>query len=135
MSDSAPALPRLTGVGFLSAAASIAAAWAGPVLLFGLAFCSIGGMTNQIHQWAHMPSPPQVVRALQAGGVLLGRTQHAAHHALPYDGHYCITTGWCNRPLEAIAFFRRIEWAITRLTGAVPREDDHHYDQISALAS
>ena len=32
--------------------------WGGPVALFGLAFCGIGSMTNQIHQWAHMPVPP-----------------------------------------------------------------------------
>ena len=29
--------------------------------------------TNQVHQWAHMPSPPRLVRWLQARGVILGR--------------------------------------------------------------
>ena len=42
------------------------------------------------------------------------------------DGPYCITTGWCNRPLEAIALFRRLEGTTTRLTGAVPRYDEQH---------
>ena len=35
---------------------------------------------------------------------LLGRAEHAEHHAHPYDRHYCITTGWCNRPLRRSAF-------------------------------
>jgi plasmanylethanolamine desaturase len=103
--------------------------WGGPLAVFGFGLCGIGVMTNQIHQWAHMPSPPRPIRALQVGGLLLGRADHAAHHDRPYDAHYCITTGWCNRPLEAIGFFRRLEAAITRLTGARPRDDDRRYDE------
>ena len=102
--------------------------WGGPLALFGLAFCGIGSLTNQIHQWAHMPSPPAPIRALQACGMLLGRAEHAAHHDRPYDRRYCITTGWCNRPLDAIDFFRRMESAITWLTGARPRHDDRRYE-------
>jgi ubiquitin-conjugating enzyme E2 variant len=68
------------------------------------------------------------VRALQARGVLLGRTEHAAHHTRPYDRHYCITTGWCNRPLDAIEFFRRLESVVTAITGVVPRHDDRRYE-------
>ena len=70
-------------------------------------------MTNQIHKWAHMPSPPMAIRALQQCGVLLGHAEHAAHHEQPYNVRYCITTGWCNRPAEAIGLFRRLEVAIT----------------------
>ena len=33
-----------------------------PLAVFGFAFCGIGRMTNQIHQWAHMPSPPRLIR-------------------------------------------------------------------------
>jgi ubiquitin-conjugating enzyme E2 variant len=104
-------------------------AWGGPVAVFGVAFCGIGMMTNQIHQWAHMPSPPPPIRALQRCRLVLGRAEHAAHHDRPYDRQYCITTGWCNRPLEAIGFFRRAEAAITRVTGARPRHDDRRYEE------
>ena len=103
-------------------------AWGGPVALFGLAFCGVGSLTNQIHQWAHMPAPPAPVRAMQACGLLLGRAEHAAHHGRPYDRRYCITTGWCNRPLDAIGFFRCMESAITWLTGVTPRHDDRRYE-------
>jgi hypothetical protein len=102
--------------------------WGAPVAVFGLAFCGLGSLTNQIHQWSHMPSPPAFIRALQACGLLLGRDAHSAHHARPYDHHYCITTGWCNRPLDAIGFFRRLESAITALTGMTPRHDDRRYE-------
>jgi hypothetical protein len=98
-----------------------------PVAVAGLGLCSVGMWTNQIHQWAHMTSPPAPVRVLQDYGVLLGRAGHAAHHAGAFDRHYCITTGWWNRPLEAVGFFRGLERAITRLTGARPREDDRRY--------
>jgi plasmanylethanolamine desaturase len=104
-------------------------AWGGPVAVFGFALCGIGMMTNQIHQWAHMRSPPRPIRALQDCGMLLGRAKHAAHHERPYDAHYCITTGWCNRPCEAIGFFRRLEAAITRVTGVRPRHDDRRYEE------
>lgn len=92
----------------------------------GLACCAFGAMTNQIHQWAHMARPPGVVRALQACGVLLRPADHAAHHASAYDRHYCITTGWCNGPLEASDFFRRLEAGVTWLTGLEPREDERN---------
>ena len=102
--------------------------WGAASLVFGFAFCAVGAFTNQIHQWAHTPSPPRAVRLLQDCGVLLGRVAHSAHHDRPYNGHYCITTGWCNRPLEAIGLFRRLESVITRVTGAQPRQDDDLYE-------
>jgi ubiquitin-conjugating enzyme E2 variant len=92
--------------------------------VFCLSLCAFAGMTNQIHQWAHLPSPPRAVRILQQARVVLPHSAHAAHHSGEYDAHYCITTGWCNRPLEALLFFRRLEAVITRTTGALPRHDE-----------
>jgi ubiquitin-conjugating enzyme E2 variant len=103
--------------------------WGGATAIVGLGFCGVGSMTNQIHQWAHMQSPPRLVRWMQGRGILLGRRAHAAHHCRPYDGHYCITTGWCNRPLEAIGFFRRLEAAIVAVAGIRPRDDDRRYEE------
>ena len=102
--------------------------WGPVVVFFGYPLCAIGVMTNQIHQWAHMPSPPRTVRVLQDCGLLLGRARHAAHHAGAYDSHYCITTGWCNRLLDSIGFFRRAEAMVERVTGAQPRLDDARYE-------
>ena len=102
--------------------------WSAFSASFGLTFCGMGMLTNQIHQWAHLDSVPAPVRGLQRLGVLLGHEEHARHHAHPYDVRYCITTGWCNRPLEAIGFYRRLESIITHLTGALPRHDDRRYE-------
>jgi ubiquitin-conjugating enzyme E2 variant len=114
-------------LGFL--AVPIETTWGGPVSLFGLAFCGVGMMTNQIHQWAHMPSPPRLIRVLQCCGVMLSPEAHATHHTRPYDAHYAIATGWCNAPLQAIGFFRGLEVVITRVTGLQPRADDRRYEQ------
>lgn len=92
--------------------------------VFVLFFCAVGIMTNQVHQWAHVPVPPPVVRTLQNWGILLSPRTHQRHHTPPYDAYYCIATGWCNRPLAAIGFFRRLERLITALTGRLPRQDD-----------
>lgn len=102
--------------------------WGSPTAVFGFAFCGLGSLTNQIHQWSHMRSPPRVVRAMQRCGLLLDCDTHAVHHARPYDRHYCITTGWCNRPLDAIGFFPHVESLITWLTGVTPRHDDRLYE-------
>lgn len=106
--------------------------WQHAVAVCGLAVCVVGGMTNQIHQWAHMPSPPGVVRLLQWLGLFLGPRDHAVHHQRPYHGHYCITTGWCNGPLEAIGFFRRLETLVTLVTGARPRADEQREAEVDA---
>lgn len=110
-------------------------AWGPAAALFGYPLCAVGLMTNQIHQWAHMPSPPWTVRLLQDYGLLLGREPHAAHHAGRYDSHYCITTGWCNRMLDSIGFFRRAEAVVERVTGARPRLDDARYEARFGAAS
>jgi hypothetical protein len=92
--------------------------------LFGICFCAFAIPTNQIHQWAHMPQPPRWVRRLQRYRLVLSNEEHALHHTLPYDGHYCITTGFCNRWLERIRFFRSLEWIITWFTGIPPRREE-----------
>ena len=102
--------------------------WGAFVTVFGLGFCGIGIFTNQIHQWSHMRSPPRPIRVLQDCGLLLGREEHAKHHEGAYDVHYCITTGWCNRPLERVGAFRHLESAIAGVTGARPRCDDRRYE-------
>ncbi|KAJ4726096.1 fatty acid desaturase 4, chloroplastic-like [Melia azedarach] len=48
--------------------------------------------SQQFHAWAHGTKsklPPLVV-ALQDVGVLVSRSQHAAHHRPPYNNNYCI---------------------------------------------
>jgi len=95
------------------------------VLLF--AFAATALPTNQIHQWAHRPDPPDLVAWLQQRGVILNRARHARHHTPPFVSNYCIATGWCNRALSAMGFFPALERGIERITGIEPRRDERAF--------
>jgi plasmanylethanolamine desaturase len=99
----------------------------GGVGLALLAFAAVSLPTNQVHQWAHMPSPPALVRWLQDRGVILSIEDHARHHREPYVANYCIATGWCNRWLTAVDFFPRCERLVTRIAGLQPRADERTF--------
>jgi ubiquitin-conjugating enzyme E2 variant len=103
--------------------------WGISVLTFGVCFCAFAIPTNQIHQWAHMPQPPRWVKLLQSYGLILSNEEHSRHHTLPYAGYYCITTGFCNRWLERIYFFRGLECLITTMTGIPPRLEEQQAEQ------
>jgi len=66
-------------------------------------------LTNQIHKWSHMDSPPLLVRALQRMHIILPIEHHAVHHAAPHDKYYCITCGWLNWPLQKLRFFQGVK--------------------------
>ena len=44
------------------------------------------------------PSPPPL--PLQDAGVLISRKAHGAHHKAPFEGNYCIVSGWWNPVLD-----------------------------------
>lgn len=110
----------------------------GNASLFGQAFAAAIGLsavlTNQIHSWAHRPSNPWWIRALQKSGLILSPEGHALHHEKPFLDHYCITTGWLNKPFARIGFFRGLEWVIAKVTGAEPRAEDRRAEQAVAAA-
>ncbi len=101
-----------------------------PMLAFLCFFLSSLGlwsmMTNPIHKWAHLDLDkiPRLPRFFQKVGFFLAPLPHHIHHIEPYTQSYCITTGWCNRTLTKLQFFRHFERVITRITGALPRKDD-----------
>jgi len=99
----------------------------GATSVFTAAFGAATLPTNQVHQWAHLAQPPRFVGWLQRRGWILSRAAHQRHHAPPYTASYCITTGWCNRALDRLGFFRAAERVIARVTGLVPRDDERDY--------
>ena len=58
-------------------------------------------------------------------GVLVARRAQGAHHRAPFEGNYCIVSGFWNPILDArgseSSFFRRLERAIHARTGVEPR--------------
>ena len=93
-------------------------------------------MTNQIHKWSHLDQHelPALVRFAQRFHLILPPTHHVRHHTAPFDTYYCITTGWLNRPLHRMGFFRALERIIISVTGALPRRDDIGVDAALAIA-
>jgi len=91
---------------------------------FLLALGGVGAFANQLHAWAHAPRAPTWVHALQRRGVLLSPARHGRHHRAPHTGDYCISSGWLNRPLDAVGFWRTLERVVSLATGAQPRRDD-----------
>jgi plasmanylethanolamine desaturase len=87
----------------------------------GWALCGVLGVflgsyaNSQIHKWAHSAEPPWLVRLCQRTRVLLSPAHHCRHHSGPHLTHYCITTGWMNRALDGVGFFRKLEWLLLRL--------------------
>ncbi|XP_075477668.1 fatty acid desaturase 4-like 2, chloroplastic [Primulina tabacum] len=79
--------------------------------------------SQQFHAWAHTTKsklPPLVV-ALQDAGVLVSRSQHAAHHRTPYNNNYCIVSGIWNEILDESRLFEALEMAIFFKFGVRPR--------------
>jgi ubiquitin-conjugating enzyme E2 variant len=92
---------------------------------FAWSLVALGALANQIHQWAHDPAPPRAIALLQRAGLLLTPARHDRHHRPPHAGDYCIAGGWLNPALDAIGFWRGLERAITRFSGAAPRRPTH----------
>jgi hypothetical protein len=98
-------------------ASIIAALIAGALLgfLFGpqpwiLALAIGGGLSNEIHRFAHQPSSATVwLGVLQQIGVIQSPREHARHHRPPHDANFCILTDWLNPLLEAVGFWTRLE--------------------------
>ncbi|GIL52588.1 hypothetical protein Vafri_8410 [Volvox africanus] len=80
-------------------------------------------MSQQFHAWSHMKKSelPPVVVALQDAGLLISRRMHGAHHRAPFEGNYCIVSGWWNPLLDSTGFFRGLEKVIHERMGIAPR--------------
>lgn len=90
-------------------------------LCFGWIMISV-----QIHAWSHGidGSLPPLVVMLQEGGVILSRSNHAAHHQAPYKNSYCVISGIWNEFLNRHRVFESFEKLIFLTLGVKPRSWD-----------
>ena len=102
---------------------------------FAWSLVALASLANQIHQWAHAPARRRAgCGALQRAGAILSPARHARHHRAPFDGDYCITGGWLNRPSTRWDSGARSSARVTRATGAAPRSERRRYRQPAPLA-
>jgi len=94
-------------------------------------FLFLACMSQQFHAWSHMKKSklPGVVVQLQDAGMLISLKQHGAHHKPPFEGNYCIVSGWWNPLLDNSGVFRIMEDVVYKVWGVEPRcwnelEDD-----------
>lgn len=95
-----------------------------PVLMAFVGMASGCIMFSQLfHSWAHGTKSklPPIVVALQDAGVLVSRSQHAAHHRPPYNNNYCIVSGAWNRFLDELRVFEALEMVVFFTLGLRPR--------------
>ena len=83
-------------------------------LLFGTSLHNIG------HRKARSP----VIKVAQKLRLVITPAYHHVHHSGVQTTRYCTVNGWANPLLDRIGFWRFLERWISRITGAVPREDD-----------
>ncbi|KAK4537790.1 hypothetical protein CDCA_CDCA14G3815 [Cyanidium caldarium] len=75
-------------------------------LLVGTALLAL---SPAFHLWSHVEQPPRLVRWLQHAGILVGRAEHAQHHANGGRQQYCHVSGHCNTVLDGLGVFRALE--------------------------
>ncbi|CAN4102739.1 unnamed protein product [Withania somnifera] len=79
--------------------------------------------SQQFHAWAHGTKSklPSTVLSLQDAGILVSRSQHAAHHRPPYNNNYCIVSGLWNEYLDRSKCFEFLEMIFFFKFGVRPR--------------
>jgi len=89
------------------------------VTLFFTVFCSLEIGSQEFHKWSHMTKKqlPPVINKIQDLGLTVGKAPHALHHLAPFEGNYCIVSGFCNSFLDRYGIFRRMEHVVYNING------------------
>ena len=118
-----PALPLLLAYAGLSRAAGLP----GEADLLAASFATFVVLSQTLHGWSHGKKselPPAVLK-LQDLGLFISRKAHAEHHMAPFEGNYCIVSGFWNPLLDGklgkTSIFRKMEGAIFQQWGVTPR--------------
>jgi ubiquitin-conjugating enzyme E2 variant len=80
---------------------------------------------NEFHRWAHRTRTEnsRLVTFLQDWKLIQGARHHGRHHGGDRNRSYCSITCWVDRALDAVRFWRALEWLVWRVTGVHPRAE------------
>lgn len=81
----------------------------------------VASMGNEIHAWAHKRPRSRIIRLMQEMKLVCSPEQHAKHHRPPYDTNFCTVTNWLNPVLDAVCFWRGLEWTLDKVGFRVQR--------------
>ena len=66
---------------------------------------------NEVHAWSHQKCN-KIIRVLQEMGICQHPRRHAKHHRIPFSCNYCVMSEFVNPLLEALYFWRVLEFMI-----------------------
>lgn len=75
--------------------------------------------SNEIHGWAHQKCN-RFIAFFQRIGLLQSPKHHKIHHTVPYNTNYCVMTNLLNPILNAIYFWRVVEFFYWLIFGLKP---------------
>jgi hypothetical protein len=81
----------------------------------------------EFHKCGHRVDRGRVVRTLQRLYLLLSPEHHLGHHSGGHESNYCLINGLADRTLGRLGAFRALEYVVSSLTGATPRESDREW--------
>lgn len=105
-------------MGALSLVAFLWFGWSAWPVALTLTLASLG---NEVHTWNHRRANNWLIRFLQNTGIVQSPRQHAKHHHPPFDAYFCTLTNVTNELLEAVYFWRLLEWYLRGAFGIVPK--------------
>lgn len=119
----------------LGGAAAGAAALLGVLSWHVVLFAVLVANANQVHKWAHRTREENgaLVGTLQRLHLLQTARHHGRHHQGCRDSHYCVLTNFLNPLLEEVQFWRRLERAVARITGATCRDEEGELARLGLL--
>jgi hypothetical protein len=92
-----------------------------------IATCMLFG--TSFHNLGHRKSDSAVILALQRAKLVNSPEHHWVHHR-NQQIRYCAVNGWANCVCDRFRVWRRLEWLVQAITGAVPRKDDLEWQRI-----
>ena len=83
-------------------------------IILCLLFCVQG---NEIHAMSHRPDKVngRIILFLQKKGIFQSKKTHRWHHKAPYETNFCIMSDFVNPILNAIGFWRKLEYLILKV--------------------